>query len=251
VATIFRRTNSITIRLSRVSLAAIFLVTAVPAGLRDPRTVYWELLFNFRDALGNVFLYLPWGFFLQASAKLRGVAGVAALTSGTIEIAQLFFVRRQTQPVDALCNTAGAVLGALIGRSFKVRSDRIAMRPLMGFAFVTAAAIWTAAYLLLHALLPAYAGRGTVAVVAFLSAAGLTAIVQPQRSRTSFALAAGAGLMGVVPLTARPLLDTPLGLLGLAIAAGVALWACCTREPRTCNQQKLPVVDSLGKDGRS
>lgn len=78
------------LRLSRVAIVAILIITTIPAGFRDPTTIYWpywRFIFRFRDIFANVLLYFPLGFFLQPSATLVSVTGFGVGVSAIIEVA--------------------------------------------------------------------------------------------------------------------------------------------------------------------
>lgn len=78
------------------------------------------------DGLLNVLLYLPLGFFAQASAGNRrpwlsaaGIVAAAATLSASIEMAQLFDMTRRCSALDTTMNVTGTVLGvagALVAR---------------------------------------------------------------------------------------------------------------------------------------
>ena len=195
----------IQLKLSRTAVIGILLLTALPAGFRDPTRTRWRFVFT--DALANVLLYVPFGFFRQASTTLPAVTGFAAGMSAVIEISQLFFIRRYAQPADVLTNTAGAVCGAIVGRFFRIRFDSVELGRPLGLAATAAAAIWTTMYFLFSGILPPFAGRGTIAAVAFLYAIGITGIFQPRRGSWRFAaallggVAAGTSLLPVSPLS--------------------------------------------------
>jgi hypothetical protein len=197
----------IRLKLSRTAIIVILLLTALPAGFRDPIRTRWR--FVPRDALANVLLYMPFGLFRQATASLPAVTGIGAAMSAVIEISQLFFVRRFAQPSDVLTNTAGAVCGALAGRYFRIRIDSVPLGKTLGVAALGGAAMWTAVYFVLSRMLPAFAGRGTVAAVAFLTGIGLTGILRPRTRFSQLAIALMGGaiaatiLMPVSPATPR------------------------------------------------
>jgi hypothetical protein len=216
---------NIRLRLSRVAVVAILIITAIPAGFHDPRTIYWRLLFNFPDAIANVFLYFPLGLFLQATATLPRVAAFAGGLSAFIEVAQLFFVRRNSQPSDVICNVLGAVCGSLAGRFFRVRSHEVKLGTGFGVAAIAAAGVWSAIYLLIGRTFPPYAGRGSIAVVAFLCAGGLAGILKPRTiySRTALGIAGGAiGAAVLLPVTSTSVFSK----FAIGILFGIAFVYC-------------------------
>lgn len=219
---------NIRLRLSRVAVVAILIVTAIPAGFRDPRTIYWYLIFNFRDAIANVLLYFPLGLFLQSTATLPRVTAFAGGLSAFIEVAQLFFVRRNSQPSDVICNVLGAVCGSLAGRFFRMRSDDVRLGTGFGLAAILAAGVWSAIYLSIGRTFPPFVGRGSTAVVAFLCAIGLAGILKPRTlySRTTLGIAGGA-IGAAVPL---PVTSTPVfSKFAVGILFGIA-FVYCTQE---------------------
>jgi len=79
------------------------------------------------DAIGNVLLFVPFGFFLHSwrlarhssvdSVNLRLTLQAALLYSATIEIIQLFLDRRTTSVNDLITNFTGAYLGIKLARA--------------------------------------------------------------------------------------------------------------------------------------
>lgn len=222
--------TAIRLRLARVAVIAILIVTAIPAGLRDPRTIDWHFIFSFRDAIGNILLYWPLGLFLQPATTLRSVTAFAGSLSVFIEIAQLFFISRNTQPTDLVCNVLGAACGWAAGRYLDVRSDRVKVGSALGLAAIAAAVVWSAAYLSIWRILPPFAGRGSIAVVAFLSALGLAGMIKPRSRYSRFTVGVIGGAIGAVvllPASRMPRFST----MALGVLLGFAL-VYCTNEPR-------------------
>lgn len=100
---------------------AILAVTVVPRGSLPPQA--WTLCLicgdrGLADALLNLVLFLPLGVALGAlpGARYRAVL-IAALFSGSIEVAQIFVPGRDPSPGDVLFNTIGAGIGAELARS--------------------------------------------------------------------------------------------------------------------------------------
>jgi VanZ family protein len=217
------------LRLSRVAVIIILIVTALPAGLRDPRTIYWEFIFTFPDAVGNVLLYLPFGFFLQSTSSLKSVARYGTGLSLSIELAQLFFVRRNPQPLDVLFNVIGAVCGALLGRLFNVRADRIELGRGPGLVAFAIAAIWATSYLWLWKSLPPFTGRGSVAVVAFLCAIGISGILKPSFMYSRYMAAVLGGAIGAAVLAPASSISV-LSTFAIGVLFGGTV-VYCTHEP--------------------
>lgn len=83
------------------------------------------------DVVSNVLLFVPWGLFYAFRAAGRGrpsgmaMAGAifgGLILSGAMEFAQLFLPSRTTSLIDLATNTAGSILGALVGRPLALRA---------------------------------------------------------------------------------------------------------------------------------
>lgn len=86
-----------------------------------------ELLYS----LFNVFLFMPWGFFLSLHKRklhfFRNVTLVAAysfLVSLLIECMQLITQRGYFEIEDLICNVLGAIVGAMISNTFIIVTRR-------------------------------------------------------------------------------------------------------------------------------
>lgn len=91
-----------------VELYVVLLDAGVPSSVRPE---------HYAAAL-NVVAFVPLGWLGVAWLRRRVVVVVAALAglSATVEALQLLpFLHRETTLLDVVCNTAGAVLGALAG----------------------------------------------------------------------------------------------------------------------------------------
>jgi len=74
------------------------------------------------DVLFNILAYIPFGTLATLFFRQRGAAGraigkavaMAALFSLSMETAQLFIPNRVASVIDLLCNTGGALIGALV-----------------------------------------------------------------------------------------------------------------------------------------
>jgi VanZ family protein len=111
------------------------------------------------DALSNFLLFLPWGFWLAVWRAQSGTSYVAsvilaalsgAFLSVCVETAQLFTPSRTTSLLDLATNTAGSLVGALIGWPFSrwawtrlIRRGRelVVTRPLSACALAAAAGL--------------------------------------------------------------------------------------------------------------
>jgi len=76
------------------------------------------------DMIGNVFLYVPFGYFaylyFRDRAWMRGI-GAAALLSSVTEFTQVFGHGRFPSVQDVLMNVLGAAVGIGISRMRKTR----------------------------------------------------------------------------------------------------------------------------------
>ncbi|MET1250123.1 VanZ family protein [Sporolactobacillus sp. STCC-11] len=78
-----------------------------------------SLFYFIIDDLGNILLFLPFGFFLTMKyPQFRWPHAIfmGALFSATIEWIQLFLPNRMTDIDDVILNTTGAVLGYMLYR---------------------------------------------------------------------------------------------------------------------------------------
>jgi hypothetical protein len=87
-------------------------------------------LLSIADAIGNIMLFVPFGFFLHCwrltrrsgasvdSVSLRWTLLAAVFCSTTIEILQLFLDYRTTSANDLITNTAGAYIGLKLARAY-------------------------------------------------------------------------------------------------------------------------------------
>ncbi|OLS37606.1 VanZ family protein [Alkalihalophilus pseudofirmus] len=104
------------------------LGSAAPGGrnynLIPFRSIYRIAVFSpdimdpIRILIGNIVMFVPFGFFLYALfSKLRSIGLVALLgfcTSSMIEVSQFLFTHRVANIDDLILNTAGALIGAVI-----------------------------------------------------------------------------------------------------------------------------------------
>lgn len=127
------------------------VVTWAPFQFRVPEVAEFSLLVDPRDVIMNVIMFLPLGFFAQASRRrghppgsvplrrVRGEGGggsagggaqggrvwpvflAGAAFSTTIEVGQLFLAERFSSPVDILTNGVGAALGAWLFNGVRAR----------------------------------------------------------------------------------------------------------------------------------
>lgn len=89
-------------------------------------TISWSLTYfgenrpSLTDIVGNVFLFIPFGFLMHLFLRQRGVAAALPLTVAAgmllslgIEFTQLFIPNRNTALHDLVNNTAGSAVGAV------------------------------------------------------------------------------------------------------------------------------------------
>lgn len=124
-------------------LDAVRYLLSTPAG--------W---FDRADALSNILLYLPLGFFgARAIARLRPGPRVLAMAlfggalSVAIEITQFWDLTRATQMSDVTANLAGSILGAAVQTVARTAPFRpFDRRPFASLLFVTALGMWLFPY---------------------------------------------------------------------------------------------------------
>jgi glycopeptide antibiotics resistance protein len=114
------------------SLAAILVITLVPA--RGPNELQLVPLIRIirgftppvqpavvTNAIGNIFLFLPFGAGLcLLGLRRRRTVLTAFCLSVAIELTQLFIPGRTTSSDDVLCNTLGALVGCLLVANWAV-----------------------------------------------------------------------------------------------------------------------------------
>jgi VanZ family protein len=236
--------SSITLRLSRLAVVFILIVTAVPAGLRDPETLQFQFIIRPRDVLGNIILYLPFGLFAQSNLAAPAVVGLASGISATVEIAQIGFVRRYPSLVDVLCNVLGALCGAAAGRFlFKLRTDRVKLGTIGGVILIAGAAGVGLMYFSISSALPAFMGRGALCVVSVLSALGWMALFQPHHILNRAAIGFAGGGMAAAFLV--PIIRMPVyAVLAIGMIFGLAAVGCCSvRGSAMLGELSSPAVD--------
>jgi hypothetical protein len=122
----------------------ILLLTLNPFYLALPGQIRFHLYSTPGDAISNIMLFLPIGFFYRLTTKRRGAWLVGALTSASIETIQLFIPARTPSVMDFLNNTLGAALGAwmydLISLYFTITPNIVGQlrleTPLMSFVYL-------------------------------------------------------------------------------------------------------------------
>jgi hypothetical protein len=225
-------------RLSRAAIIGILLLTAVPSGFRDPRTINWQWLANSSDLIANIVLYVPFGLFLQSSASVLATTAAASAMSASIEVGQLFSVRRNAQPVDVLANVSGAIIGILLGRRLRLRSDRVPLAPPAGAVVFVAAATMA---LIFHSTAPAfprYIARSVAPAVSFLAATGV-AIWYRQHTLASLGISAAIGAVTgflLSPVSRAPMTSTIVTSVLFGIAA---VWCVESAHPRIAAPSRL------------
>lgn len=116
----------------RLRVPVLFLVlatTALPIELRALGEVSLSFSFNdVPDIVANVIGYLPVGLVLAEHGLLRAVC-LAGLLSAGAELSQLVLLHRDPSLTDILSNGAGATLGLLASRSWRMRSPTLRLSP--------------------------------------------------------------------------------------------------------------------------
>jgi hypothetical protein len=219
-------------RLSRAAIIGILLLTAVPSGFRDPRTINWRWLANSSDLIANIILYVPFGLFFQSGASVLATTGAASAMSVSIEVGQLFSVRRNAQPVDVLANVSGAIVGIVLGRRLRFSSDRVSLAPAAGAIVIVAAATMAFIFLSTAPAFPRYIARSVAPAVSFMAAAGAAILYRHHTlGRLLFSAAIGA-LTGFLlsPVSRAPTLST----IVTSVLFGIAAVWCVESHRRGC-----------------
>jgi VanZ family protein len=221
------------VRLSRAAIIGILLLTAVPSGFRDPRTINWRWLANSSDLIANIILYVPFGLFFQSGASVLATTGAASAMSVSIEVGQLFSVRRNAQPVDVLANVSGAIVGIVLGRRLKFRLDRVPFGPAAGAIAIVTAATLVFIVLSTGPSFPRYIARSVAPAVSFIAAAVGAAILYRHhtvaRLLVSAAIGAVTGFL-LSPVSRAPTLSTIVTSVLFGIAA---VWCVESADSRS------------------
>lgn len=118
------------------------LQVGLARGALDPFAERGRQLVNNADVVGNVLLFIPFGFCLALAPLWPGhrrrrpllLVLLAVATSAAVEISQLFSLRRYPQTSDVMTNAAGAAVGVALayagGRALLDRAVDGALRRL-------------------------------------------------------------------------------------------------------------------------
>ncbi|WP_273050968.1 VanZ family protein [Corynebacterium nuruki] len=102
------------------------------------------------DILGNVAFFVPVGLLLMnITRRLWLTVGLAAAASVLIEVTQYIFLLGRSDVTDVLCNTAGALVGAVVSWLFLRGSSTLARRWAAVVTAVTLATVVVFAVLVL------------------------------------------------------------------------------------------------------
>ena len=221
-------------------VAVMLVVTLAPFEFRMPDTPrVWLTEWTPFDIVANVLLFAPFGFVCAQLGRdgeadlvtlLPPVAAFAALTSTTIELAQLFVPERYTSPWDVLANVAGATLGALAFDWCRRRLDpsRVVGQlglelPLMGLVYLLVPLGWLDAL-----LLAAHPERWPLTLCLGLFGGSVLGAVQRRHFGPSGVLSApgmGALAAGGWVLCSLPALSTrPVIVATTALGVGALTW---------------------------
>lgn len=116
-----------------------------------PERVRFTFDSDLNNAISNILLFLPIGFFYRLSTRKRGALLIGTIISISIELLQIFIPARTPSIVDILTNAVGAGIGAAFNDFI---SSRIAISkgtvgrlrletPLMGLVYLLTALLWT------------------------------------------------------------------------------------------------------------
>lgn len=128
----------------------VLLLTLNPFYLAFPQHIRFAMQTTTGDAVSNIILFLPIGFFYRLTTRQRGAWLLGAAISASIEVTQLFIPARTPSVMDFMNNTLGAALGAFI---FTLLSSRFALTPniagrlrletpLMSFLYLLVPLLW-------------------------------------------------------------------------------------------------------------
>ncbi|TVP45033.1 MAG: VanZ family protein [Gemmatimonadales bacterium] len=141
-------------------VVAVLFVTWAPFGFVVPGSMSVTTAWTWSDLVLNVVMFLPLGFFWQAS-RPRGsttpwwVVGLAgAALSLAIETGQLFLPERYSSPFDVVTNGLGAAVGARLFERVRPRlrvgaesASMLALElPLAGLALLLTPLLWVSGF---------------------------------------------------------------------------------------------------------
>jgi concanavalin A-like lectin/glucanase superfamily protein/VanZ like protein len=116
----------VSIRLLPPVLTLVLAATAIPIELRHP--AFSSLNFSVfpLDFVANIVGYVPVGLVLAELGPFRGIL-LAALLSIGAEATQFAMMHRDPSVIDVIANIAGAVLGVLVNRRWRIRSPQLTL----------------------------------------------------------------------------------------------------------------------------
>ena len=129
----------------------ILLLTLNPFYVSLPQELRVSWTTTLSDALSNILLFLPIGFLYRLTGgNFRGALLTGAGVSLSIEIIQLFIPARTSSVPDLVCNSLGAMLGALLhaaaARRMAVTAGMVGRlqleTPLMGLVYLWLPLLW-------------------------------------------------------------------------------------------------------------
>jgi Concanavalin A-like lectin/glucanases superfamily/VanZ like family len=112
------------VRLLVPIIVLIMGTTAIPVELRRFDFTTLSLHCGPRDVMVNLLLYVPVGVVL-ARRGFWPTVFIATLLSLSAEICQFFMMHRYPSPIDLVLNVAGATIGFLIGRQWRIDAPAI------------------------------------------------------------------------------------------------------------------------------
>jgi VanZ family protein len=129
----------------------VLLLTLNPFYVSLPRELHISWTPKLGDALSNILLFLPIGFLYRLTGgSVRGALLTGAGVSLSIEMIQLFLPARTSSVIDLICNSSGAMLGALLHDAAAKRMavtagmvGRLRLEtPLMGLVYLWLPLLW-------------------------------------------------------------------------------------------------------------
>jgi glycopeptide antibiotics resistance protein/uncharacterized membrane protein YozB (DUF420 family) len=215
-------------------LAVVAVITLVPFRFVVPEQLAWKPVIDGTDFLGNVLLFLPFGFLYRLSRRASGGSEsaralvVGLLASAAVECTQLFEPERYPSHLDIIANALGAWAGALLCAAAlrRIRAPdalvgRLSLElPLMGLLYLLVPLLWVGSLAIGDNTL-----RLGMLALPVVFGATLLGLVQRHHfgpagavSKTGMAkVAAGGVLVGAFPALVR----APAGITLLAILAAM------------------------------
>src|SRR4029079_4209394 len=137
----YHASAEVSIRLLPPVLPLVLAATAIPIELRHPDFSLLNFSVFPLDFVANIVGYVPVGLVLAALGPFRGIL-LATLIAIGAEATQFAMVHRDPSVIDVIGNVAGAVLGVLVSRQWRIRSPQLTLdRSTAAIAAVMAVAL--------------------------------------------------------------------------------------------------------------